>query len=156
MKLTLVVSAFLATILAASPLLADTGAPARHNGPTSCAGTDPAVVSVVVKGATSVNGLDHYAMSGKVVNLGRTAQASNVLQFVDIYDDSYAGGQKKDAKGIPPLKPGQSYTFSYVSLRSSDAGKGTSKFAFQIDVHQPSVPGPQDCYLDNGRVIVTF
>jgi hypothetical protein len=125
---------------------------AAASASTACAGADPTIVSVAVKGVNSEGGLNRYKLSGTVVNVGRMAQASNVLQFVDIYE---VGG-KLDAKGIPPLKPGQSYTFSYVVSRSRDAGKGTTELAFQLDVRQPSPPGSQDCNADNDRFTLSF
>ena len=115
---------------------------------TTCAGADPAIASVAVKSVNSAGGLNRYALSGTVVNAGHTAQASDTLQFVDIYK----GSEKLDAKGIPPLKPGQSYTFSYVSVRSSDAGKGTTKLTFRLDVRQSS----QNCSAGNDSTAVTF
>ncbi len=116
---------------------------------TACAGADPAIASVAVKSVNSEGGLNRYELSGTVVNMGRTAQPSNTLQFVDIYK----GSAKLDAKGIPPLKPGESYTFSYVSVRSRDAGTGTTTLAFRLDVRQPST---QDCSTGNDRHTVTF
>ncbi len=115
---------------------------------TTCAGADPAIASVVVKGAHSGGGLNRYQLSGTIVNVGRAAQPSNTLQFVDIYK----GSEKLDSKGIPPLNSGQSYTFSYVSVRSSDAGKGTTSLTFRLDVRQAS----QDCSTSNDRYTVTF
>lgn len=116
---------------------------------TACAGANPAITSVAVKGVNSDGGLNRYQLSGTVVNLGRTAQPSNTLQFVDIYK----GSTKLDAKGIPPLKPGESYTFSYVSVRSHDAGNGTTTLAFRLDLRQPSTQG---CTTGNDHYSVTF
>ena|SRR5579862_1705579 len=132
-------------VVAALLLLAQT---ATASASTACAGPDPAIVSAAVKGVSADGGLNRYLLSGTVENLGNAAQASNTLQSVDIYK----GSEKLDAKSIPPLKPGQSYVFSYVSVRSRDAGKGTTKLTFQLDVRQPS----QNCNAGNDRYSVNF
>jgi hypothetical protein len=118
------------TILASALFLAPlSAAPAA----AACSGAAPAITSVAVKDVTVQGGLNAYDLSGTVVNRGDTGQAAGVMQFVDIY----AGAVKLDSKGIPPLAAGQSYTFSYVSSRSRDAGDGTSRLRFQLDP-QPS------------------
>ncbi len=84
--------------------------------------------SVGVKNMTSDGKLNYYQINGVVTNNGAN-QPSSTLQAVDIYK----GPVKKDSKSIPPLKAGQSFTFTYVSDRSSDAGKGTSHLRFMLD-----------------------
>ena len=133
----------LRTILIAALLCAQT---ATASASTACAGADPAIGSVVVKATSSDGNLNRYELAGTVTNVGSAAQASNVLQFVDIY----AGSVKLDAKAIPPLKPGESYAFSYVSTRSRDAGKGTTKLEFRLD------PAPQACRAGDTSQTVTF
>lgn len=98
----------------------------------------------------SNGGLNSYTLRAKVVNLGSAGQASNTLQFVDIYK----GSIKKDSRGIPPLAAGQSYTFNYVTTRSAEAGAGTSALAFRMDVRGPS--SKQDCNTGNGITMVRF
>jgi subtilase family serine protease len=122
--------------------LAPLGAPAA-----TCAGANPAITSAVVKNVTSSGGLNAYHLVGIVTNLGSQGQASNTLQFVDIYVDR----QKLDDRGIPPLAPGQSYTFGYVWQRSADAGNGTTTVYFRMDMRQG-----QDCNPANGTYSVTF
>ena len=102
-------------------------------------GADPAIVSVAVKGMQSSGGLNHYTLSGKVVNLGSTAQASNTLQFVDIYK----GSTKLDSRGVPPLRAGESYAFEYVAERSAQAGAQTTALGFRMDVREPANTGSQ-------------
>jgi hypothetical protein len=116
----------------------------------TCSGADPAVVSVDVAGMRSNGSLNTYTMRAKVVNLGRTAQASTTLQFVDIYK----GPVKQDSRGIPPLAAGQSYTFDYATTRSADAGAQTSALAFRMDVR--GTPSIQDCNTGNGITMVRF
>lgn len=118
---------------------------------TTCAGAAPAIVWVVVKGMHSNEGLNRYTLRGKVVNLGSRAQSSNTLQFVDIYE----GRTKLDSRGVPPLKPGQSYTFGYVASRSAQAGDRTTTLAFRMDVRQPK-PAWHDCNAGNGITEVRF
>jgi hypothetical protein len=126
-----------ATLLLALPALA---APAA-----TCHGSDPEISSVVVKGIETAGAVDRYHISGTVVNMGATAQASNLLQSVDIFD----ADDKLDTKSIPPLKPGESFTFTYVSTRSSQAGKDTSQLGFQLDPISP-------CSVGNDRYVLTF
>jgi hypothetical protein len=115
-------------------------------------GPDPAIVAVAVKGMQSSGGLNHYTLSGKVVNLGSTAQASNTMQFVDIYK----GSTKLDSRGIPPLRAGQSYAFEYVTDRSAQAGAQTTSLGFRMDVREPANTGSQPCNTSNGVMMVRF
>jgi hypothetical protein len=117
---------------------------------TTCTGADVAVTSVVVKAMSSNGRLNRYRLLAKVVNLGKVAQPSNTLQFVDIYK----GRAKQDSRGIPPLKPGQSYTFEYVATRSAQAGSQTTALAFRMNVRSPR--GAQDCNTGNGITMVRF
>lgn len=118
----------------------------------ACAGADPAITAVSVKSVTSqgASGVNRYNIVGTVVNAGSEGQASNVLQFVDIYEN----GDKLDSRGIPPLKPGQSYTFSYAVMRSADAGKGTGILSFRLDMRQLS--SREDCNLSNDSFTLRF
>jgi hypothetical protein len=113
----------------------------------TCGGANPAITSVVVKNVTSAGQLNTYHMVGTVTNLGGGGQASNTLQFVDIYVD----GQKHNDRGIPPLAPGQSYTFGFDWSRSSDAGPGSTTVRFRIRMVQGA-----DCNPANGSNSVTF
>jgi hypothetical protein len=92
-----------------------------------CTGAQPAVV-VTLHGVTRTPYLNRYQINATVTNRGDQAQAGNTLQFLDVV---YYGG-RIDARGIPPLAPGQSYTVSYVWPRSVDAGLGTSPVDFRI------------------------
>jgi subtilase family serine protease len=113
----------------------------------TCSGADPAITSAVVKTVTTSGSLNTYHLAGTVINLGSQAQPSNTLQFVDIYIDR----QKRDSRGIPPLRPGQSYTFGFDWARATDAGNGTTTVHFVIDMRQGS-----DCDPGNGKYSVTF
>ncbi len=136
------------TILALLALVITLGA----SPAASCAGADPAIVSVGVKNVTRDGALNTYHITGTVTNVGSQAQANNVLQFVDIY----MAEQKLDAKSIPPLAAGQSYTFTYDYQRSPDAGAGSTHLRFQIEVRQPSPAGSQDCNPSNGTYTLTL
>jgi len=113
-----------------------------------CAGAGPAILSVTVTGVDHDGGLNRYHIRGTVENVGSASEASNTLQSVDIFK----GSEKLDAKSVPPLKPGQSYAFSYVSARSADAGKGTTTLTFQLHVR----PSLRNCNAHNQRYTVTF
>jgi subtilase family serine protease len=124
--------------------------PSVASATASCGGANPSITGVAVQSVSpqgGPNGLNRYNLVGTVVNMGSEAQASNVLQFVDIY----AYGNKLDERGIPPLRPGQSYTFTYPWLRSTGAGNGTTTLNFQIDMRQG-----QDCNPSNGSYSVRF
>jgi hypothetical protein len=88
----------------------------------------PTISGVAVKNVDTVGNLNHYQISGTVVNNG-ASQASGVLQSVDIYQ----GPTKLDTRSIPPLKAGQSFSFTYTADRAADAGKGTTTLKFQLD-----------------------
>jgi CARDB protein len=132
-------------VLTAVPLLlalAPAAAPAAN-----CAGADPAITSVIVKNVTTSGQVNTYHMIGTVTNLGSQGQPSNTLQFVDVYVNQV----KRDDRGIPPLAPGQSYTFGYDWQRSTDAGAGTTTAHFVIRMVRGS-----DCNPSNGTNSVTF
>jgi hypothetical protein len=133
--------------LAAFAVLASAG-----TASASCAGADPAITSVAVRNVAQSGGVNRYALVGTVVNAGSQGQPNDTLQFVDIYQNP---GEKLDAKGIPPLQPGQSYTFSYVMLRSTEAGKGTTTLRFKLDIHQPAA-SMADCDGSNDSFTLTF
>lgn len=113
----------------------------------TCAGPNPAVTSVGVKNVTTSGLLNTYHLVGTVSNLGSGGQASNTLQFVDIYVDR----QKRDDRGIPPLAPGQPYQFGFDWQRSTNAGPGSTTVHFRIRIVQGS-----DCNPANGSNSVTF
>lgn len=118
----------------------------------TCAGADPAITSVAVADVTPAGGVDQYHLAGTVVNRGGADQASDVLQFVDVYQN----GQRLDAKSIPPLAAGQSFTFTYVSLRSVQAGKDTTTLHFRLRMRQPSPGGREDCSTGDDAAAITF
>jgi hypothetical protein len=126
--------------------------PAAAAASVPCAGADPAIVSAGVQGTSSDGRINRYSIAIRVVNLGRATQPSNVLQSVEIYQN----GIKLDTKGLPPLRPGQAYSFPYVFQRSIDAGEGTSTLALKLVMRQPSPPGKQDCNASNDAYTVTF
>ena len=111
----------------------------------TCHGSDPRITSVVVKSVETAGSVSRYHLNGTVVNMGATGQPSNLLQSVDIFDAE----DKLDTKSIPPLKAGDSFTFTYVSVRSSQAGKGTTQLGFQLDPISP-------CSVGNDRYSLTF
>ena len=113
----------------------------------TCGGANPAITSVAVQNVTTNGGLNVYHLSGTVTNLGSMGQPSNTLQFVDIWQY----GQKLDDRGIPPLAPGQSYTFGYDWQRSSEAANGTTTLSFRMRMRQG-----EDCNPANGVYRIRF
>lgn len=125
-------------------LLAQTGAAAVA---ATCAGANPAITAVAVKNVTSDGRLNDYHIVGTVTNLGSSGQPNNTLQFVDIWQY----GNKLDDKGIPPLAPGQSASFSYMWQRSAEAARGTTVLNFRMRMEQGS-----DCNPGNGTYSLTL
>jgi hypothetical protein len=119
---------------------------------STCPGADPAVVSVAVKGMLPDGNINRYTLSGRVENLGSLGQSSSTLQFVDIY----RGETKIDSRGVPPLRPGQSYTFEYVSSRSAQAGDQTTTLGFRMRLADSSSSPSQNCSAGNGTTMVRF
>lgn len=103
---------------------------------SSCYGSNLALTSATVKGVTPAGALNQYQIGATVTNLGNAPEPNNTLQFVNMYQAEV--GEKLDAKGVPPLMPGQSYTVTYTYQRSRDAGNGTTKLAFQLAPVQPA------------------
>lgn len=132
------------TMFIVALLLAQTGTAAVA---AACAGANPAITAVAVRNVTSDGKLNNYHIVGTVTNLGGAGQPSNTLQFVDIWQY----GIKLDDKGIPPLGPGQSASFSYVWQRSVEAARGTTVLNFRIRMEQGS-----DCNPGNGTYNLTL
>jgi hypothetical protein len=118
-------------------------------GASTCAGANPAVTSVVVKSVTRNGNANQYNLQGTVKNLGSAGQASNTLQFVDIYEG--ASRDRLNDRGIPPLQPGQSHMFGYVWNRALDAGQNTTTLEFRIRMVQGT-----NCNPSNGTYKLTF
>lgn len=117
----------------------------------TCAGPDPSLGKVTVTSVTQNGGLNDYHITGTVTNAGSATQAKDVLQSVDIYMD----GQKLDSKSIPPLAAGQSTQFTYVYQRSKDAGQGTTRLSFTLDMHNPG-GSAQNCSTQDDQAEVQF
>jgi subtilase family serine protease len=116
-----------------------------------CHGFDLGISSVKVANVTSNGSLNHYTLVGTVTNTGDTKEPSNARQFVDIFTN----GQRVNDRGIPPLSPGQSYTFSYVWQRSTDAGNATTLMRFSLRFEPPS-QGNADCNPTNDTTTIRF
>jgi hypothetical protein len=109
----------------------------------SCPAADPAITKVSTSHAATGDGLNTYTLNVTVANIGSAGQPGNTLQSVAIYLD----GQKKDVKGLPPLRAGQTYSFPYVVHRSADAAAGTTSVRFQLVRIAPAeanCPGTND------------
>ncbi len=102
----------------------------------ACAGADPAITSVTTSQAAGGD-VNTYTLDVTVTNLGSARQPGNTLQSVVIYLD----GQKKDRKGLPPLGPGQTYSFPYVVHRNPDAARGSTSVRFRL----VQTPPAADC-----------
>ncbi|HLX26772.1 MAG TPA: hypothetical protein VKR05_07240 [Candidatus Cybelea sp.] len=116
-----------------------------------CGASGLAVSSVTVGSVTPMGKLNKYHLIAKVTNVSGASQPSSALQFVDIYQ----GTEKLDAKSVPPLGAGQSYMVAYDSLRSPEAGNGTTTLTFALDTTRPISAMPQSCIAASGNT-VTF
>jgi hypothetical protein len=117
----------------------------------ACSGPDPSIASVSLGHVSTNGGLSTYRFNGSIVNAGNATQASNVLQFVDVFQS----GEKSNSIGIPPLRLHQSYAFSYSAQRSADAGSGTTKLLFRLRMKSPA-GSAQDCSTGNDSFTLTF
>ena len=118
----------------------------------ACSGADPGITAAKVASKSTSGGLTTYKLSITVTNQGSQGQAGNVLQSVQMVQDSV----KVDEKGIPPLKAGASYTFTHNYVRNVDAGNGTTVYHFNLFMHQPTGTGPANCSTANDRYTLTF
>jgi hypothetical protein len=117
----------------------------------ACNGADPVVraMRTTMMGDGHVN---RYTIAISVTNRGNMKQASNVLQFVDIFE----GDAKRDTRSIRPLAPGQTFNTTYIYKRSADAGPGTTTLTLRLNMRQPAAPGAADCNTGNDSATVTF
>jgi hypothetical protein len=109
---------------------------------STCAGANPAVTSAVVKSVVPNGHVNQYNIQGTITNLGAQGQAANTLQFVDIYEG--ASQERLNDRGIPPLKPGQTYQFGYVWNRSIDAGQNSTTLEFRVRMVQGTNCNPSN------------
>ena len=117
-----------------------------------CYGADTAITEVVVQYVTHTRYANVYHIEATIANVGGQSQSSNVLQFIDV--SQY--GVRLDAGGIPPLAVGAQHKFSYIFIRSRDAGANTTTLNFSVRFVQPNPPGFQDCNRHNDHADVTF
>jgi hypothetical protein len=112
----------------------------------ACTGANPAIVSAGASAPIRDGAHNRFSVKVTVTNKGTAGQPSNLLQTVDIVQDQ----TKVGAKGVPPLKPGQSYSFTYSFVRAFSAAPGTTHLIFRLHVDQPS-GSSQDCNLADDR-----
>ncbi len=93
----------------------------------ACTTSGAKVAAVAVQTVSHTPYLNLYHVRVTVTNRGSHSQSGNVLQFVDV--TQY--GDRLDDKGIPPLAPGESYSWTYVWKRSAEAGSGTTPLNFR-------------------------
>jgi hypothetical protein len=104
-----------------------------------CGGAAPTVTAASVHNVTTDGKLNFYQIAATVKNAGTSSQNPRTLQFVDIYQFN----EKLDAKGVPPLARGGTYTVLYTMKRSVEAGKGTSYLTFKLE---PACDSSQGTY----------
>ena len=92
--------------------------------PATCP-ADVAIDSASLKSVVPNGAIDTVNVSVTVRNRGSAKQPGNTLQSVVIYQSQ----TKTGTKGIPPLAPGQKYTFVYSFQRSAEAALARPDFA---------------------------
>jgi hypothetical protein len=112
---------------------------------SSCSGADPAIVSATSRLASNANQVERYTITVTVRNVGRMKQASNVLQYVAMYQNDV----KTDTHGIRPLKPGQSYTVTFAIQRASETEAHSTHLRFELGFRSPTQAASADCNLQN-------
>jgi hypothetical protein len=105
---------------------------------SACPGPSASIANVTTAKSTDANGLDRYTLTIAVKNVGSQAQRSNTLQSVDIFLDHAKNGQK----GVPPLRPGQSYSFTYDVQRAEGAREGSTAVDLRLE---PSTASARNC-----------
>ena len=101
----------------------------------ACTTSSPEIAAVAVQRVEHTPYLNLYHVRVTVTNRTSQFQPGNALQFVDV--TQY--GDRLDDKGIPPLAPGASYSWTYVWKRSADAGSGTTPLNFRYRPYQPAL-----------------
>jgi hypothetical protein len=105
---------------------------------------DVAIVSASVKSIVPQGAINMINVAITVENVGTAKQPGNTLQSVVIYQSE----TKTGTKGIPPLRPGQSYTFVYSFARSSEAAPRSTALRLRLVVASP--PGIE-CFSANDK-----
>ena len=93
----------------------------------SCA--NPSIRSAVVQSVTTEGALNRYVVAITVENRGGVRQPANLLQSLDVLQD----GEKVGRVGLQPLRPKQSQKVTFLMVRSTDAGDGTTQLEFSLD-----------------------
>jgi hypothetical protein len=119
-------------------------AAAMTSGAT-CQGADPAITKVV-SASSDLGSVTRFTLTTTVANLGSANQPRTDLQSVDIF----LNGEKNGEKGIPPLRAGQQYTFTYDVMRADGTEPGSTVVRMHLTQHGPSGPA-EDCNPDNGN-----
>lgn len=100
---------------------------------TSTACAQPAIASAVARQVGDNGDLTTYDVAVSVKNAGRGAEASSLLQSVQVYQDA----TKVDQMGAPPLSPGRVATVHYRFSRSSEAHARSTHLRFKLVATDP-------------------
>ncbi len=122
-------TAVTSALFASALVFAGSAGPAAAGCPSDVAITSAKLKSIVPNGPVS---LVNVAITVK--NVGRLRQPGNTLQSVFIYQSEI----KTSSKGIPPLAPGQTYSFIYSFQRSSEAPPHTTPLQLKLVVASPA------------------
>jgi hypothetical protein len=120
----------LRTTVVSSLLVAALFATATPPAPAaaSCAAGDVTISGATLQSVSADGSLSDVHVAVTVKNGGSALQPSNTLQSVA----TYQAGNKVGSKGIPPLRPGQVYTFVYSFQRAADAAPRSTRLIFRL------------------------
>ena len=118
----------------------------------SCAGADPAIMSVKVQNVAGNGSVNHYTLVGKVTNLGREAGIKRLAVRRHL--------SKRNPFRRPRRAAAGAGTIVYLLLRSGSAQATRAMVRrpmhFSLRMTSPSPPGNEDCNPGNDTYNVTF
>jgi hypothetical protein len=112
---------------------------------------NPSIIATNVQSVANNGQLNHYTIAIEVQNVGDLEQPGNLLQSIDVFKD----GQRIDRIGLQPLHPGQMQTVTFGFDRASDAGDGTTRLTFAIDLNGQSGDNV-DCHAGTETAKIRF
>jgi len=116
----------LRTTILSTMLVAATLGPAH--AAASCSPGDITITGATLQSISADGSLSDVHVAVTVKNGGSAQQPGNTLQSVA----TYQAGNKVGSKGIPPLRPGQAYTFVYTFQRAADAAPRSTTLIFRL------------------------
>ena len=108
---------------------------------TSGACAAPTITNAVATQTGNNGDLNTYDVAITVKNNGAASEPSDVLQSVQVFQDT----TKVDQKGTQPLAAGTTTTVHYTFTRSSEAQAGTTHLRFGLVLSDPHGTAMSTC-----------